>query len=175
MMTIKSLLYSVMLFAAPLWNGQASAETCLKTCQVSEAGYTLIRTFEGYSPFIYKDAVGLPTIGFGHLIKPGETFKQPLMGAEADALLKSDTVGFQKAINRMVQVRLWQHHFDALASFTFNLGSGALQKSTLLKRVNQQRHAEVPAEFMKWVNAGGRVLRGLVIRRKAEAALYAGN
>lgn len=64
--------------------------------------------------------------------------------------------------------------FDALVSFTFNLGGGALQRSTLRRKVNREEHEDVPREFLRWVWAGGRKLRGLVRRREAEALLYQG-
>ena len=62
--------------------------------------------------------------------------------------------------------------YDALVSFTFNLGSGALQRSTLRRKVNREEHNDVPAEFVRWVYAGGRKLVGLVRRRNAEAIAY---
>lgn len=62
--------------------------------------------------------------------------------------------------------------FDALVSFTFNLGSGAFQRSTLRRKVNRQAHAEVPAQLMRWVWAGGRMLEGLKKRRSNEAKVY---
>jgi len=76
---------------------------------------------------------------------------------------------------RLITVPLNHGQFDALVSFVFNVGGGALQRSTLRSRVNRDEHGEVPAEFMKWIWAGGRKLKGLVRRREAEAALYAGH
>jgi lysozyme len=62
--------------------------------------------------------------------------------------------------------------FDALVSFTYNLGGGALQRSTLRRKINREEHGEVPEQFMRWVWAGGRKLKGLVRRRAAESELY---
>ena len=73
---------------------------------------------------------------------------------------------------RLIKIPLTDNQFAALVSFTFNLGGGALQRSTLRQKVNRKEHGEVPAEFMKWVRAGGRKLPGLIKRRAAEAALY---
>ena len=73
---------------------------------------------------------------------------------------------------RLITAPLSNGQFDALVSFTFNLGAGALQRSTLRRKVNREEHADVPAELMKWVWAGGRKLKGLVKRRQAEASLY---
>ena len=66
-----------------------------------------------------------------------------------------------------------ESRFDALRSFAFNLGAGALQRSTLRRKVNREEHDAVPTEFRRWVWAGGRKLKGLVRRREAEPALYA--
>ena len=87
-----------------------------------------------------------------------------------DAL--NGTAVAERAVLRLISVPLTQGQFDALVSFTFNLGAGALQRSTLRRTVNREEHADVPAELMKWVWAGGRKLKGLVKRRKAEGLLY---
>lgn len=78
----------------------------------------------------------------------------------------------EQAVCRLIKVPLTDGQFDALVSFTFNLGSGALQRSTLRRKVNHEEHEEVPDQFMRWVWAGGKKLRGLVMRREAEASLY---
>jgi lysozyme len=93
---------------------------------------------------------------------------------EALDLLRKDVAVAERAVLRLINVPLTQGQFDALVSFTFNLGSGALQRSTLRRKVNREEHDDVPAEFMKWVWAGGRKLKGLVKRRKAEVAFYRG-
>lgn len=80
----------------------------------------------------------------------------------------------ERAIQRLIYVPLTDYQWDALTSFTFNLGSGALQRSTLRQKVNREEHIDVPDEFRKWVYAGGRKLKGLVRRREAEALLYSG-
>lgn len=150
---------------------------CFDNCQISPAGLEMVMTFEGYSPFIYKDSAGLATIGFGHLIRPGEKFTQPFLPESAEELLQKDMKGTVRGVNRRVSIELRQARFDALCSFTFNLGEGALSGSTLLKRVNARRHEEVPFELMKWnkVRKNGVlvVVRGLTLRREAEATLYA--
>ncbi|MEK6747513.1 MAG: lysozyme [Pseudomonadota bacterium] len=78
----------------------------------------------------------------------------------------------ERAVLRLINVSLTDGQFDALVSFTFNLGAGALQRSILRRKVNRKEHADVPAELMKWVWAGGRKQKGLVRRRKAEAEAY---
>ncbi|WP_210414132.1 lysozyme [Luteithermobacter gelatinilyticus] len=73
-----------------------------------------------------------------------------------------------------VKLSLTDGQFDALVSFTFNLGAGALQRSTLQRKVNRNEHDEVPTEFMRWVWAGDRKLSSLIKRRAAEFILYSG-
>lgn len=149
--------------------------SCFKDCKTDSPGYNLIENFEGYRAFVYKDAVGIPTIGFGHVVRPGEQFRQPLMGPDALMLLKKDVAGTERAVNRLVQVELLTTQYDALMSFSYNLGTGTLHHSTLLKKVNSAEHPEVPAQFMRYVNAGSppHQLPGLIARRHKEAVLYA--
>jgi lysozyme len=90
----------------------------------------------------------------------------------AQALLSKDVWSAERSVLRLIKVPLTDGQFDALVSFTFNLGGGALQRSTLRRKVNREEHGEVPEQLMRWVWAGGKRLRGLSRRRKAEAALY---
>lgn len=147
-------------------------DTCIKPCETSVAGRTLVKHFEGFSPVTYIDAAGHPTIGYGHLIKDGEVFNEPISPEEAEQLLRRDLREAEKAVNRKVAVTITQNQFDALSSFTFNLGSGNLKRSTLLRKVNSEDHEEATSEFNKWVYAGGKKLKGLVLRRMAESKLY---
>lgn len=141
---------------------------------ITKEGLNLIKRFEGFESEIYLDAAGLPTIGYGHLIRKGEhkIFENGISESAAGALLAKDVWAAESAVLRLINVPLTDGQFDALVSFTFNLGSGALQRSTLRRKVNREEHEEVPAEFMRWVWAGGRKLRGLIRRRSAEAMLY---
>ena len=142
--------------------------------QITKQGIDLIKRFEGFEPEIYLDAAGLPTIGYGHLLQQGENkmFAGGISEAAGEALLIKDVGIAERAVLRLIRVPLTDGQFDALVSFTFNLGGGALQRSTLRRKVNREEHSDVPAEFMRWVWAGGRKLRGLVRRRRAEAKLY---
>lgn len=141
--------------------------------KTSPYGLRLIAQFEGFSPTVYADAAGLPTIGYGHLLRAGERFDAPISRAQAEDLLRADVGLAERSVQRWIGVPLSQPQFDALVSFTFNLGGGALQRSTLRQKVNRAEHDEVPQEFMRWVWAGGRRLNGLIRRRQAEAMLYA--
>lgn len=141
---------------------------------ITKEGLNLIKEFEGFEPEIYLDAAGLPTIGYGHLIREGEhnMFKYGISESAAGALLAKDVWAAERAVLRLIKVPLSDGQFDALVSFTFNLGGGALQRSTLRRKVNREEHSEVPEQLMRWVWAGGRKLRGLMRRRQAEAHLY---
>jgi lysozyme len=141
--------------------------------QTSDIGLALIQRFEGFSPTPYLCPAGIRTIGYGHVIQPWE--KAALRVVDEDAaslLLRADVADAERAVHRFIAASLSQSQFDALVSFTFNLGAGALQRSTLRRVINRGEHDAVPRELMRWVWAGGRKLTGLARRRAAEAALY---
>lgn len=139
--------------------------------QLSDKGIELIKTFEGFSAIPYNDVVGRPTIGFGHLILPGEVFGS-IGSMEATALLRKDCSKAVSCVNNNVKVQLNQNQFDALVSFTYNLGCGNFMASTLLKYVNLGNFQAAAAEFHKWNHAGGKVVDGLTKRRNKEAQLF---
>ena len=141
---------------------------------ITQEGMTLIERFESFQKQIYICPAGYPTIGYGHVVKPQERdrFTAGISEQDAQAILQVDVGIAERAVLRMISVPLTDGQFDALVSFTFNLGAGALQRSALRRKVNREDHAEAPAEFMKWVWAGGRKLKGLAKRRAAEAMLY---
>ncbi|KZZ74690.1 muraminidase [Oleiphilus sp. HI0132] len=138
---------------------------------ITQDGIDLIKRFEGFSSSVYICPAGYPTIGYGHLVRSGESFTE-ITETDAEELLRKDVESAERAVLRLVNVPLTDGQFDALVSFAFNLGSGAFQRSTLRRKVNRQAHAEVPAQLMRWVWAGGRKLNGLVNRRRSEAARY---
>ena len=139
---------------------------------MSDEGRGLIRRFESLRLWSYHDDVGYPTIGYGHLLSKEKWADLSqwlaITEEEADDLLGRDVHRFERAVSRLVHVPLSQGQFDALVSFTFNLGAGALQASTLRRVLNQGHYEKVPHELRRWVFAGGRKLRGLVRRREAE-------
>lgn len=135
-------------------------------------GLNLIKQFEGFSPALYICQAGYPTIGFGHVVKSGENFNHRITEQQAEELLQQDVHAAEHAVLRLINVPLTNGQYDALVSFTYNLGSGALQRSTLRRKVNREEHGEVPAEFIRWVYAGGRKSAGLVRRRSTEARVY---
>lgn len=141
---------------------------------ITQDGLDLIKRFEGFSPTVYICPAGYPTIGYGHLVRDHEQdqYQQGITEQEAEDLLRRDVQVAERAVLRLIDVPLTDGQYDALVSFTFNLGPGALQRSTLRRKVNREEHAEVPAQLMRWVWAGGKRLKGLVRRRESEAILY---
>ncbi|MGR2664258.1 lysozyme [Chromobacterium haemolyticum] len=141
--------------------------------KTSNAGIMLIKSFEGLKLVAYKCPAGIWTIGYGHTgpdVTPGQVITQ----AQADALLARDLERFEAGVSRLVSVQLNQNQFDALVSFAYNLGLGALQGSTLLRLLNAGDYAGAAAQFPRWNKASGKELPGLTRRRAAEQALFLG-
>ena len=141
--------------------------------KISTAGLDLIKHFEGLRLTAYKCAAGVWTIGWGHTGKdavPGKTITKD----RAEQILRIDVRRFEDAVNLLITVPLNQQQFDALVSFTFNCGIGALEESTLRKRLNKGEDPNTVAreELPKWVKAGSKTLPGLVERRKKEVELF---
>ena len=142
--------------------------------KISPAGLSLIEQFEGFSAVPYRCPAGWWTIGYGHVIRAGERETLRVVDERtAREILAADVVVAEGAIAKFIRSPLTQHQFDALVSFTFNLGAAALQRSTLRRVINRGEHEAVPRELMRWVWAGGRKLPGLARRRAAEGRLYA--
>jgi lysozyme len=137
---------------------------------MTKEGIDLIKKFEGCKLSAYKCPAGIWTIGYGHTngVFQGQTITQ----YEADKMLENDVVKFEMGVRHLVG-NLPDNKIDALTSFAYNLGLGALRDSTLCKKVKANPNdLTIRNEFMKWVNAGGKRLQGLVNRRQAEADLY---
>lgn len=140
---------------------------------LSLAGLAHLKQFEGLRLQPYKDSGGLWTIGYGHLLKSGEWWDS-ITEAQAAQLLADDVGTAEDAVNALVKVSMTQPQFDALVSFVYNVGVGAFRRSTLLRKLNAGDYAGAAGQFQLWRNAGGRVVQGLVNRRAAEVALFAG-
>ncbi|MGR2663680.1 lysozyme [Chromobacterium haemolyticum] len=139
--------------------------------KTSDAGITLVKSSEGLKLVAYKCPAGIWTNGYGHTgpdVTPGMVITQ----AQADALLARDLERFEAGVARLVKVPLNQNQFDALVSFSYNLGLGALQGSTLLRLLNAGDYAGAAAQFPRWNKAGGKELPGLTRRRTAEQSLF---
>lgn len=142
--------------------------------KISEKGLDLIAYFEGIRLKPYRCPAGLWTVGVGHLI--GETlpdsWNRRFTVDEAYALLAQDIARFERGVTRYCTIDLTQHQFDALVSLAFNIGVGAIQRSTLRKKINRGDFEGAAKSILKYNRAGGRVLKGLDLRRKAEVALF---
>lgn len=138
--------------------------------KTSQRGIDLIKSFEGCELKAYRDSVGVLTIGYGHTVgvKDGDRITQE----QADAILASDLAIYEDGVRSLVRRTMTQGQFDALVSFSFNVGLGALGKSTLLRMLNSGDYAGASQQFARWNKAGGKVLNGLTRRREAERALF---
>ena len=137
---------------------------------ISEKGLNLIKEFEGCVLHSYRCSANVLTIGYGHTagVYDGMVITQE----QAEEFLKQDINWAVNAVNNNVKVRLNQNQFDALVSFTFNCGESALKTSDLLSLINQNKLYEAANQFDLWVHAGGKVVSGLVRRRKAEKDMF---
>lgn len=138
---------------------------------IDESGKKFIEGNEGLRLTAYQDGGGVWTIGYGHTgtdVKAGRT----VTVEEAIRLLECDLVSAVTCVNRNVKVGLSQDQFDALVDFTFNVGNGAFMKSTLLRKLNLGDYAGAAAEFEKWDHDNGKVVSGLLARRKKERAMF---
>lgn len=137
---------------------------------LSENGKNAIKAFEGLYLTAYRCPAGVLTIGWG--CTEGVYEGMMITLDQAEQMLDRELAKFVKAVNDLVDVPLSQNQFDALVSFSYNVGIAALQRSTLLRKLNAGDYAAVPAELARWNKGGGKVLSGLVKRRSAEAALW---
>lgn len=139
--------------------------------KISQKGISLVKGFEGLELKAYKDSVGVVTIGYGST-GPHVYMGQVITEAQAEALLIKDLSRFESGVTELVKAPLTQNQFDALVSFSFNLGLGNLKSSTLLKKLNAKDYIGASEEFERWNKAGGKVLNGLTRRRLAEKELF---
>ncbi len=135
---------------------------------VGAGALALIATFEGVRNTPYLDAVQVPTVCYGHT---GDVEPRWYSAAECRALLREDASKAAHAVRRLSKVPLAQPTFDALVSFTYNVGEGNLAASTLLRKLNAGDIAGACNELPRWNKARGRVLPGLTKRRLAERDL----
>ena len=143
---------------------------------ISDEGISLIKRYEGYKTTPYRCPAGLYTVGYGHVIGNGlqlpDEWNRTFSLGEIDELLRTDLARFERGVSRYCPVYLTQSQFDALVSFSFNLGLGVLQRSTLRQKLNRGDYDGASKEFLKYTRAGGKVLKGLVRRRQAEYNLF---
>jgi lysozyme len=139
--------------------------------KITKDGLNLIKRFEGFRSRKYICPAGVATIGYGHVIKKDECYNE-ITEEKAELLLQQDVSFAELGVIRNIHVNITDQQFAALVSFTFNLGVGALQRSTLRIKVNRRNHEEAARAFLRWVYVNGRIMPGLLKRRKAEAAMY---
>jgi lysozyme len=144
---------------------------------VSKAGIALIKHHEGVRNRPYRCPANLYTVGVGHLIGDGkslpESWNRTFSQEEIDGILKSDLKRFELGVHKMLpNVPLRQHEFDALVSFCFNLGLGCFQRSTIRQALLRGDKKAAMESLVKYCRAGGKILKGLQIRRLDEKALF---
>jgi lysozyme len=147
--------------------------------ETSQNGIDFIKSHEGLRLTQYLDQAGLPTIGYGHLIKPNEGFYlgKTITTEQAEELLRSDLRPAEIAINSGIFTQLTQWQYDALVSLVFNIGGGAFNSSTLKGRINNEfTKAEIEEAWLRWnkvrINGVLTVSNGLTKRRQDEADMY---
>jgi lysozyme len=145
--------------------------------KLSDKGLALILRFEGKHRFIgggkyeaYLCPAGVWTIYAG--LTEGVYQGMVITESQGEAMFRREITRFERAVDRLVKVKVTQNQYDALVSFAYNCGEGALAKSTLLRRLNAGDYEGAAGEFGKWNKGGGQVLRGLTRRRTEEAALF---
>lgn len=153
--------------------------------KLDSAGYDLIKSFEGLRLLPYKCSAGVPTIGYGNTVYPNGvkvTMKdKAITEAYAKEMFQTTANLFARDVTGLIKSKVNQNQFNALVSFAYNVGTDidvdnipeGLGDSTLLKKVNANPNDPLIAkEFLKWNKANGKVLSGLVKRRKKESELY---
>lgn len=155
--------------------------------KVSAKALEVIRHHEGVRTKPYQCPALLWTIGVGHVIDPNHArvplaerkalpipdgWNRTITMGEVDDILKRDLATFERGVERFCPVPLTQGQFDALVSFSFNVGLGTLQRSTLRQKVLRGDMEGAADEFLKYTIGGGKVLKGLVTRRNDERAMF---
>lgn len=146
--------------------------------KLSAEGLNLIKRFEGVRNRPYRCSAGLWTVGVGHLIGDGKllpkSWDKIFTEEEINALLIRDLNRFERGVRMYIKVPLRQCEYDSLCSFAFNLGLGTLQRSTLRQKINRGDKEGAAKEILKYCRAGGKIVRGLQIRREAEYRMFLG-
>jgi lysozyme len=145
--------------------------------KIDKKGLSLIAEFEGLSLKPYKCQAKISTIGYGSTYYENGTRVQmsdaPITKQRAEQLLQHTADRFASKVANLIKKPVTQNQFNALVSFAFNVGSGALASSTLLKVVNvNPNDIMIAKEFLRWNKLGGKPVQGLTNRRIKESALY---
>ena len=162
--------------------------------KTNKLGTELIKKYEGFIPNVYLDCAGFLTIGYGHLCREGDFYLQnislkkmkkmyiknrqeveritAISKLDAEKILKQDLIIAEQGVCKLIKIHLNTNQFSALVSFVFNLGVGALQRSTLRQKLNRGEYFAVSSEMLKWIYAGGVKRKGLIKRRLEEGILF---
>jgi lysozyme len=143
---------------------------------MTQEGINLIKKYEGLKLKAYLCPAGVPTIGYGNTYYPDGTkvkIGDVITLAEAERLLIAIIAPFEAAVLKMLKVPQTAQQISALTSLAYNIGITNLSKSTLLKKINSKTAGEeIKEQWLRWDKAGGKVLRGLTLRRGEEFLLY---
>lgn len=144
---------------------------------VNQKTLELIESFEGFVPTWYVDPVGIWTVAFGHTDAAGDpkyasTKNKTFTKAEGRMILERDLAQYAAHVRKSVRVSLTADQFGALTSLCYNIGPSNFMSSTLVKKLNAGDYEGAAEQFKRWNRAGGKILKGLVRRRAAEAALF---
>ena len=152
--------------------------------QVSNKAIRLISHFEGRANYAYMDPVNVCTVGVGHALRPhrhctledyeryGTRTKPKMTDAHVDRILRRDLANFEEGVTSLVRKDTLQREFDAMVCLAFNIGLGGFRGSSVLRLHNARRGYLAGLAFLMWVRGGGRILPGLVRRRRSERYLY---
>jgi len=149
----------------------------MKVNQIGAKGLSLIKKYEGFKAAPYRCPAGIPTIGYGATYYPDGTkvklTDKPITTREADTMLLNMLKHYEQGVDSFTTDKVNQNQFDALVCIAYNIGLQALKGSTLIRKVNVDPNDKtIKNEFMRWTKANGKVLDGLLARRKEEAELY---
>ena len=140
--------------------------------RTNDEGIAIIKKYEG----CYLDPIGIPTIGYGSIWGLDHarlvSDHRDITLDEAEHLLKRELLQTENAVAKMVKTPLTINQFSALCCLVYNVGSGRFRSSTIRMKLNRKQYTEAANEFWKWRRAGGKILRGLVRRRKDEEILF---
>jgi|GEM_PF-1282488 len=138
--------------------------------RISDVGLALIKKFEGFRSKAYLCPARVWTIGYGstHGVRPGQTISE----AAASERLRREVQIYERAVLNLLTAEPTQNQFDAMVSLCYNIGGGAIARSSVRRFHNQRRFQEAGNAFLLWNKGGGQVLPGLVRRRREERALY---
>jgi len=144
--------------------------------KTSEEGIALIKGFEAFRAKAYKDVGGLYTIGYGTVFNPmlsPQYISSGITEERADQLLRNHIAINDLSIPNLIRVPISQNQYDAISSFSYNVGINSFKNSTLLKSINEYwSDSAIFNEFMKWVKVKNTIISGLLLRRKKEAELF---